>query len=210
MVLDLMKSPLVTLAAVLIIGLAIGAAIAGRPTTPAHDIRVAAVPTTAATTTTTSPSITAGDPPPTTTTAPGAVITDPTTTIAAATTTTTTTTTAPPAATTAPPAATTAPGPDRSTVLVLVANAGSESGIARAEAAHLATLGYIKPLTADAVAPQKESVVYARAGHEDEGLLLLADAGLPAVRLRPFPDQAFTTLDDQANVILALGNDWQA
>jgi hypothetical protein len=200
MVLGLMKSPWVTLAAVLLAGLAIGAAIAGRPTNPAHDSRVRSVPTTTEITTA---SITAVSSAVTTTTAVASM-----TTSTMSTTTTTTAEIAP--TTTTEPTPTTAPGPDRSTVLVLVANADSASGIARAEAAHLVTLGYSKPLTADATGPQKESVVYARAGHEDEGLLLLADAGLSADRLRPFPNQAFTTRDDQANVILALGNDWQA
>ena len=95
-------------------------------------------------------------------------------------------------------------------MLVLVANAGSASGIARAEAARLVTLGYKQPMTNDATAPQKESVVFARAGHEAEGLLLLADAGLSADRLRPFPNPPLTTRDDLVNVILALGNDWHA
>lgn len=193
-----MKSPWVTLAAVLLIGLAIGAAIAGRPTTPAHDTRVRSVPTTTEITTTTSPAT----PPVRSTT---------TEAIAVTTTSTTTTAVMQPTTTTDPTTTTTTvPGPDRGSMLVLVVNAGSESGIARAEAARLVTLGYSKPMTNDAVGPQKESVVYARVGHDDEGLLLLADAGLSADRLRPFPNPPLTTRDDQVNVILALGIDWHA
>jgi LytR cell envelope-related transcriptional attenuator len=191
----LMKSPWVTIAAVLIVALAAGAAIAGRPTTPANDIRISSVPTTttspASTTLAPSPTTAAPARPVATTTAVTAVTTAPTTTTAATTTT---------------------PEPDRSTVLVLVANAGNASGIARAEAARLVTLGYPKPVTNDATELIAQTTVYARAGHEDEALQLLADAGLPADRLRPFPSQSnpITTLDARANLILALGNDWQA
>jgi hypothetical protein len=202
-----MKTPWVTLIAVLIGGLGVGAALAGRPTTPTHDIRISSVPATttvASTTPALAPATALPASPATTTTAATGATTAPTTTTAATRVSTTT------AASAAAITTTTTLVPDRITMLVLVANAGNASGIARAEAAHLAAIGYTKVITDNAVERLKETTAYARAGHEDEALLLLADAGLPADRLRPFPSQSVTTLDDNANVILALGLDWKA
>lgn len=194
-----MKKPWVTLAAVLIVGLAAGAAIAGRPTTPAHDIRISAVqPTVSEASTTPAPvSTTAAFPSVTSTTAASAA---PSTSVAA--------TTAP--ATTIAATTTTTPVPDRSTVRLVVANAGKGSGIATAEAARLVALGYSTPATGDARRQLDQSTVYARAGQEAEARQLLADVGLPADRLQPFPSQSVTTVDAKADVILALGLDWQA
>lgn len=208
-----MKRPGVTLAAVVVVGLAAGAAIAGRSATPVHDARISEAPDmTAATTVGPTAASVSATTSPTTPASPTAKVTS--------TTSTTSTTTAP--ATTAP--ATTAPTAtvavttttsvtvvtfsDRSTLRILVANAGDASGIARAEAARLATLGYPKPVTDDAIERIAQTTVYARAGLEAEGLQLLADAGLAADRLQPFPSRRVTTLDDRADLILALGIDW--
>jgi hypothetical protein len=95
-------------------------------------------------------------------------------------------------------------------VSVLVANAGNVSGIARAEAGRLAELGYPTPVIDNAIERLEQTTVYARAGHEAEALVLLTDAGLSADRLRPFPRLSISTRDTQADVILALGMDWQA
>lgn len=205
-----------TFVAVLIAGLGIGAAIAGRPTA-VDNIRISSVPsTTSPATTTLAPAPTAVAPsrPVTTTTAVTTVGSASTTTAVATVVGSGSTTTAPAVriapTTTTTATTTTTPEPDRSAVQVLVVNAGNRSGIARAEAAYLVTLGYTNTRTDDAHQPIAQTTVYARAGGEDAALVLLADAGLAADRLRPFPGQSIATLDDWADLILALGIDWQA
>jgi hypothetical protein len=203
-----MKRPWVTIVAVLLGGLGLGAALVGRPAAPAHDVRIVALPPTTSTTSTTLEPVT------TTTTARTIPATTTTTTAPkprVTTTTTTSTTAATTTSTTSPPAtATTIPTPDRSNVSIVVANAGNSKGIARAEADRLVALGYPKPLTDDAVQPSSQTIVYARAGDEAEALQLLADVGLAGNRLQPFPsaNAPITTLDAKADLILALGTDW--
>jgi LytR cell envelope-related transcriptional attenuator len=199
-----MKTHWVTLLAVLIGGLGIGAALAGRPTTPANDVRITSVPST------TSPASTTVAPAPTTATTTTATTTSSTTTVAAVPTTTTTPATTTVASTTTVAATSTTTLGSNRNVSVLVVNAANVSGIARAEAVRLATLGYPRPLTDDAVERLQQTTVYARVGYEDAARLLLADVGMPADRLLPFPARNVSTLDDRANLILALGLDWPA
>jgi hypothetical protein len=235
-----MRKPWVAIVVVLFAGLAVGAAIAGRPTTPAHDIRITDVTTIGgAPTTTPAPSFTAAgtvavgpttpgsatetvstaravttassDPPPTSAafgkgnTPTTAAVSPANTTVLASGSSTTTSN-----ATTVPVAQSTPGGTavDRRNVRVLVVNSGKGVGIAGAEAARLATIGYSHPSIADGTKPLDHSTVYARAGHEAEAQQLLTDAGLSTSRVLAYPSKALTTVDSVADVFLVLGLDW--
>lgn len=113
------------------------------------------------------------------------------------------------AATTVPSTATpTTEAIDRTAVRVLVANAGSRSGMASATAERLVEAGFTDSRPSDALSTRDETVVYAREGFETAAAQIALTLGLAAEIVQPLPDTDITPKDDSADVIVVLAEDF--
>lgn len=173
-----MKRSWIPLAATVLVGLLAGVAVAGRPSSVDQTV----LPPATALATTTAP----------TTTAP-APTTDPATSTTAATTTVVATTT------TAPP--------DPATTRVLAVNGTKKSGIARRTADRLIGAGYLNTTPTDSIDVVEVTTVYYR-----EGFRAAAEGAATALNLDPAGvvplGQPVSAVDDQADVVVAIGNDF--
>lgn len=116
-------------------------------------------------------------------------------------------TTSPPNTTSAP---TTTEAPvDRSAVRVLVANATNRSGIAGSTADVLIAAGFTTAKPIDALNSTEVTIVYARAGFEAAAADLASTLGLAAATVQPLGTTLITTADANADLIVAIGNDFQ-
>ena len=187
------RSWVVLLAVALLSGLA-GVAIAGRPY--AVDPTVVLAPTvtdvgTAATTT--SDPETTSNPETSTTVSPAA---------------------SPSTSSSAPSSTSTAPTTgeasfNRSAVRVLVANATNRPGIAGSTTDVLVAAGFINSNPIDALENAAVTVVYARPSFEAAAADLAGSLGLAATTVQPLGPIAITTGDANADLIVAIGADFQ-
>jgi hypothetical protein len=97
---------------------------------------------------------------------------------------------------------------DRTAVRVLVANAGSRSGMASATAERLVQAGFTDSRPSDALSTRDESVVYAREGFETAAAQIALTLGLAPEIVLPLPDSDITPKDDSADVIVVLAEDF--
>jgi hypothetical protein len=191
-----------TIPLVVVVGALAGAAIAGRPTTPANDVIIppGAVATT---TSTTLPPITAA--PVTTGLVTTSSSTSPTSTSTTAAPRPTTTTTA--RATTTVVDEEAAAAAARASVRVLVANGTNRAGLAGSIVEQLRGLGYENAVAGDATRNYNLSVVHAVDGFRDAALLLAADLGIAEELVIGPPDAPITTDDSRGDVIFVAAAD---
>ncbi len=97
---------------------------------------------------------------------------------------------------------------ERTAVRVLVANAGSRSGMASATAERLVEAGFTDSRPSDAPSTRDLTVVYAREGFETAAAQIALTLGLAAEIVQPLPDTDITPKDDSADVIVVLAEDF--
>lgn len=94
----------------------------------------------------------------------------------------------------------------RAAVFVVVANASAVSGVAGDNAVILNEAGFTNTQTTDA-APAPTTVVYSKPGSELAAGLVADALVLPRDVVLPFPADAVTTLDADADVLVLIGAD---
>lgn len=175
-----MKRSWLPLAATVLVGLLAGVAVAGRPTSVDQ---TQLPPATQLTTTT-------------------AANTIPTTSPADSTSSTTSTT----PSTTLPATTTTAP-PNPLATRVLSVNGTKRSGIARRTADRLIAAGYLNTTPTDSIDVVEVSTVYYREGFRAAAEGVATALGLDPAGVVPL-GQPISAVDDQADVVVAIGNDF--
>lgn len=175
-----MKRSWLPLIATLVVGLLAGVAIAGRPSS----IENLALPPASALGTTTVPG----------TSAPFPSGSSSTTTTEEATT------------TTAEPTTTTTPA-DPATTRVLAVNGTKRSGIARRTADRLIKAGWLNTTPTDSIDVVEVSAIYFRDGFRAAAEGVATALGLDPSTVVPL-GQPISAVDDQADVVVAIGNDF--
>jgi hypothetical protein len=94
----------------------------------------------------------------------------------------------------------------RAEVFVVVANASAVSGVAGDNAAILNDAGFTNTQTTD-TAPLPATVVYTKPGFETAAGLVADSLVLPREVVLPYPGTAFTTFDEDADVLVLVGAD---
>ena len=117
----------------------------------------------------------------------------------------TTTSTAP--STTESASTTTAP-PTPEVTRVLAVNGTKRSGIARRTADTLIAAGYLNTTPTDSIDTVEVSTVYYREGFQADAEGVATALGLDPTGVVPL-DQPISAVDDQADVVVAIGNDFQ-
>lgn len=174
-----MKRSWIPLLATVVVGLLAGAAVAGRPSSVDQ---TALPPVTQLATTTAAP-----------TTLP------PTTSSSTSTSSTSTTSTLPATTTTAPP--------NPFTTRVLSVNGTKRSGIARRTADRLIAAGWVNTTPTDSIDVVEVSAVYYRDGFRAAAEGVAVALGLDPTTVVPL-GQPISAVDDQGDVVVAIGNDF--
>ncbi len=113
--------------------------------------------------------------------------------------------------TTAPPAAPVVPVDadllDRSQVRLVLANGDGRYNLVGRNVDRLTPLGYTTIDQTDAPRNVDRTVLYVRAGFEDEAARLAADLLVPGALIEPLPAQPVTINDDLGDIVVVLGPD---
>jgi len=174
-----MKRSSIPLIATVLVGLLAGVAVAGRPNSVDQTVL-----------------------PPATALAPTTV---PSTSVTAPTTDSSTSTV--PASTTTVPATTTTAPPNPATTRVLAVNGTQRSGIARRTADRLIGAGFLNPTPTDSIDVVEVTPVYYREGFKAAAEGAAVALGLDPAGVVPL-GQPVSAVDDQADVVVAVGNDF--
>jgi hypothetical protein len=187
-----------------LIGLLLGALVAGRPQKVPNDLASlpSVIPAHSSTATTVEPTTSAASAPsvsvPVTTSAPPSTV--------ASTTSPTTPLTEPPTRTTrpAPPSANLLP---ESVVRLIVANATNVDGMANQTRDDLLRLGYASAIIDDALVDRADTVIYFAAGRRPEAERLAGQLGIGPDRVQPRQPGAITVGNQDAELWLVIGAD---